>query len=216
MVQAVLLSIQVGMPQVFDNGDPARRPWLSAFIKKPVAGPIWLGRTNLAGDVQADLQNHGGPDKAVLAYAAAHYMNWRVELGRPDLPYGAFAENFTVDGLDEWTVCIGDVYAIGETQVQVSQPRQACWKISRRWGIEDLTERVVATGRTGWYFRVLVEGYVEPGLPVILLHRPFPQWTVARATEVMRHRRTLPDAARELAACPLLSAHWRETLLIAR
>ncbi len=214
--RAVLVSIQVGTPRLFDGSDPARRSWLSAFIKEPVAGPVWLGRTNLAGDAQADLQNHGGPDKAVLAYAAAHYADWRAELGRPELPYGAFAENFTVDGLDERTVCIGDVYAIGEAQVQVSQPRQPCWKISRRWGMEELTARVVATGRTGWYLRVLVEGYVEPGMPVILLHRPFPQWTVARATEVMRHRRERPDAARELAACPLLSARWRETLLAAR
>lgn len=210
--QAVLLSIQVGTPRLFDGGDPARRPWLSAFIKEPVTGPIWLGRMNLAGDAQADLKNHGGPDKAVLAYAAAHYANWRTELGRPDLPYGAFAENFTIDGLDEQTACIGDVYAIGEAQVQVSQPRQPCWKISRRWGIEDLTARVVATGRTGWYFRVLTEGYVEPGMPVVLRHRPFPQWTVARATEIMRHRREHPDVARELAECPLLSVSWRELL----
>ncbi len=207
-----LLSIQVGMPRLLDDGDPARHPWLSAFIKEPVTGPVWLGRMNLSGDAQADLKNHGGPDKAVLAYAAAHYAAWRAELGRPDLPYGAFAENFTVDGLDEQTVCIGDIYAVGGAQVQVSQPRQPCWKIARRWGMEDLTARVIATGRTGWYFRVLAEGYVEPGVPVTLLHRPFPQWTVARATEVMRHRRAHPDAARELAACPLLSAHWREAL----
>jgi MOSC domain-containing protein YiiM len=214
-MKGVLVSIQVGTPRLFDDGNPGRRSWLSAFIKEPVTGPIWLGRTNLVGDAQADLKNHGGPDKAVLVYAAAHYADWRKELGWADFPYGAFAENFTVDGLDEWTVCIGDTYAIGEAFVQVSQPRQPCWKISRRWGREDLMARVVATGRTGWYLRVLTEGYVEPGMPMPLLHRPFPQWTIARATEVMRSRRERPDEARELAACPLLSAHWRETLLAA-
>ncbi len=188
------------------------RPWLTGFFKEPVEGPIWLGQTNLAGDGQADLKNHGGPDKAVLAYAADHYPAWRAELDRSDLPYGAFGENFTIAGLVEETVCIGDVYAVGEARVQVSQPRQPCWKIARRWRIKDLTARVQATGRTGWYFRVLAEGYVQPGLPVTLLERPFPQWTVTRAGEIMRDRRDNPVAAAELAACPLLSTNWRESL----
>ena len=191
------------------------RPWVTSFFKDPVDGPVWLGLTNLAGDGQADLENHGGPDKAVLAYAAAHYPLWRAELGRPDLPYGAFGENFTIAGLTEATVCIGDVYAIGEARVQVSQPRQPCWKIARRWRIKDLTARVRETGRTGWYLRVLTEGYVEPGLPVTLIERPYPQWTVARATEIMHRRREAPAAAAELAACPLLSTAWRETLAAA-
>lgn len=188
------------------------RPWTTGFFKEPVEGPVWLGRTNLAGDGQADRENHGGPDKAVLAYSADHYPLWRAELNRPDLPYGAFGENFTIAGLSEETVCIGDVYAIGEVRVQVSQPRQPCWKIARRWRIKDLTARVRETGRTGWYLRVLEEGYVEAGLPVALLERPFPRWTVAHATEIMHHRRENPEAAAELAACPFLSAVWRETL----
>lgn len=214
----LLLSIQVGRPRrmgVEGTSDPMERPWYSSFVKEPVEGPVWLGRTNLAGDRQADLKNHGGPDKAVLAYAAGHYPLWRVELNRPDFPFGAFGENFTIHDLTEATVCIGDVYAIGEARVQVSQPRQPCWKIARRWQIKDLTARVQKTGRTGWYFRVLSEGYVEAGLPVTLVERPFPQWTVAQATEVMLRRHLDPDAAAELAACPLLSSRWRETLAAA-
>ena len=210
-----LLSIQVGLPREFGvegAPDPMDRPWTTGFFKEPVDGPVWLGRTNLAGDGQADRKNHGGPDKAVLAYSADHYPLWRTELNRPDFPYGAFGENFTIADLSETNVCIGDVYAIGEVRVQVSQPRQPCWKIARRWHIKDLTARVHETGRTGWYLRVLTGGYVEAGTPVVLLERPFPQWTVARATEVMNRRREDPDAAAELAACPLLSAVWRETL----
>ncbi len=216
MAKAVLVSIQVGLPRklgVADAADPMDRLWESGFVKEPVSGPVWLGRTNLAGDGQADREHHGGPDKAVLAYAAAHYPLWRAELNRPELPYGAFAENFTIDGLTEETVCIGDVYAIGEARVQVSQPRQPCWKIARRWRIKDLTVRVRETGRTGWYLRVLQEGYVEPGLDVVLIERPFPQWTVARATEVMLHRREDRQAAAELAECPLLASDWRRVLL---
>ena len=188
------------------------RPWVTGFFKSPVTEPVWLGRTGLAGDGQADSKNHGGPDKAVLAYAADHYPLWHAELNRSDLSYGAFGENFTIAGLSEETVCIGDVFAVGPVRVQVSQPRQPCWKIARRWRIKDLTARVLSTGRTGWYFRVLVEGYVQPGLPVVLIERPFPRWTVARASEIMRHRRDDPAAAAELAACPLLSVSWRRSL----
>ena len=209
---STLLSIQVGLPRhlgIAGAPDPMDRPWTTSFFKEPVEGPVWLGRTNLAGDGQADRKNHGGPDKAVLAYSADHYPLWRAELNRPDLPHGAFAENFTIAGLTEENVCIGDVYAIGGAQVQVSQPRQPCWKIARRWRIKDLTAQVRETGRTGWYLRVLVEGYVEAGQPVELLERTFPQWTVARASQVMNHRHEDPAAAAELAACPSLAAVWR-------
>jgi MOSC domain-containing protein YiiM len=127
-----------------------------------------------------------------------------------DLPYGAFGENFTVRGVTEADVCIGDVFAVGGVLVQVSQPRQPCWKLARRWRVKDLAARVQATGRTGWYFRVLEEGEVTPGLRLVLRERPWPQWTVARANEIMHERRD--DRAAALAACPSLSANWRETL----
>ncbi|NOZ27173.1 MAG: MOSC domain-containing protein [Chloroflexi bacterium] len=214
---ATLVSIQVGLPRRWgdpDASDPMDRAWESAIAKEPVQGPIRLGSTGLAGDGQADRKNHGGPDKAVLAYAAAHYPLWRAELALPDLPHGAFGENFTIDGQTEESVCIGDVYAIGDVRVQVSQPRQPCWKIARRWRIKDLTARVVETGRIGWYLRVLAEGYVEAGMPVTLLERPFPQWTVARAMAVVQNRRQDREAALELASCPVLSQEWRDKLLV--
>ncbi len=187
-------------------------PWSTAFYKKAVNGKVWLGKCNLSGDGQADLKNHGGPEKAVLAYSAEHYPTWRSEINCPELPYGAFAENFTVSGLTEELVCIGDIYSVGGAHLQVSQPRQPCWKISRRWRIKDLAGRVKATGRTGWYFRVLTEGYVERGLPLVLLGRPFPQWTVARANEIMKHRREDRHAAVGLASCGFLSMNWRTIL----
>jgi MOSC domain-containing protein YiiM len=211
-----LLSIQVGKPAVHGFAgarDPLDLPWRTAFFKSPVAGQVWVGRTNIAGDGQANRKVHGGPDKAVLAYAAAHYPAWRAELAMHDLPFGAFAENFTVEGLDESVVCLGDTYAVGNTvRVQVSQPRQPCSNISHRWRIKDLTARVETTGRTGWYLRVLSEGYVEPGVAVQLQERPYPEWTVARATHVMRQHTALPDDAAALAALPTLSAAWRNVL----
>src|SRR5690606_18685860 len=107
------------------------RPWTTGFFKEPTLGPVWLGRTNLEGDGQADLVHHGGPDKAVLAYSADHYAAWREVLNNPALPFGAFGENFTIEGLKEADVCIGDTWKVGdEATIQLSQPRQPCWKLA--------------------------------------------------------------------------------------
>jgi MOSC domain-containing protein YiiM len=210
-----LVSIQAGLPEVHgepDAVDPLDQPWRTGFFKAPVAGPVRLGRTNLAGDGQANLRVHGGEDKAVLAYAASHYPLWRAELGLPDLPYGAFAENFTIAGQDEGQVCVGDIYSIGSARVQVSQPRQPCSNITHRWRVKGLTERVAATGRHGWYMRVLDEGEVVAGEPVVLLERPSPDWSVARATYAMQHRTVdRAEAAALLEVCALSDA-WRKTL----
>src|ERR1051326_8591087 len=124
---ARLVSLQVGRPSV--HGEPGAtrerdRPWRTGYYKQPISGPVWLGLTNLVGDGQANLKVHGGPDKDVLGYAAGHYAAWRSELNLPDLPYGAFAENFTITGLDEQCVCLGDVFDVGDARVEVSQPRQ--------------------------------------------------------------------------------------------
>jgi MOSC domain-containing protein YiiM len=207
MPESRLLSIQVGMP-ILRNEE---QRWRTAFFKSPVNGPVWLGRTNLAGDGQANRKVHGGPDKAVLAYPGAHYPLWRAELGMPDLPYGAFAENLTVSELREGSVCLGDVYAIGDARLQVSQPRQPCSNITRRWDIRGLTQKVEATGRTGWYLRVLTEAFIEAGMDVQLLERPTPDWSIARATSTMQ-RAVDRDAAAQLAAVPSLSVAWRDSL----
>lgn len=211
----VLVSIQVGKPAPLkvdtSEGQVARSP-MTGFIKKPVDGNVWLGKFNLSGDGQADLKYHGGIEKAVLAYSAGHYPYWRVETNCAHLSFGAFGENFTVDGLTEESVCIGDTYHVGDARLQVSQPRQPCWKISHRWQIKDLSEKVKSTGRTGWYLRVLEEGYVRSGLSFELTGRPFPQWTIARANDIMCRRHEDRLLAAELALCPLLSENWRATL----
>jgi MOSC domain-containing protein YiiM len=191
---------------------PLERPWRTAFYKSPVEGSVHLGRTNLVGDGQANLKVHGGPDKAVLAYAASHYPAWREELGMPDLPYGAFAENFTITFLNEGNVCLGDVYAIGRARVEVSQPRQPCGNITHRWKLPGLTERVRATGRHGWYMRVLEEGAVEAGQPITLLERPCAEWTVERAFTAMNQRAKNAAEAASLARLPALAVSWREQL----
>lgn len=188
------------------------KPWTTGTFKDPVIGPIWLGLTNLTGDGQADLKNHGGPDKAVNAYPYEHYAYWAVLLGQDPLPPAALGENFTTVGAIEADVCVGDVFDVGEARVQISQPRQPCWKQARRWREKDLAVQMERTGRTGWYFRVLREGVVEAGNPIRLLARPHPEWTVAAANAVMHDRQDDLAAAAMLAACPALSASWRLSL----
>ena len=129
-------------------------PWTTGIFKTTVCGPVWLGKLNLAGDAQADLSVHGGIHKAVNVYPSEHYSYWRQDIHLPDMPYGAFGENFTTYGLLEDEVCIGDMFGIGDAVVQVSQPRQPCWKLERRWGIKDFVIRIKETGRIGWYLRV--------------------------------------------------------------
>ncbi len=214
MLRADLVSIQVGLPQARGNPDavnPFDRPWTTGFYKQPVSGPVELGRLGLRGDGQADLENHGGPDKAVCVYSADHYPGWRQALAL-DLPTGAFGENFTIAGLTESQVCVGDVWRIGEVVLQVSQPRQPCWKLARRWRIKDLAAQVVENGRTGWYFRVLAVGAVASGTQLELAERPRPEWTIERANQVMHHDKGNRAAAAELAAVPELSLSWRTAL----
>lgn len=172
-----LQSIQIGQPQEYTD---EQGTWETAFFKKSVGGPILLGALTLEGDAVFNTKAHGGPDQAVLLYSADHYSHWQAELGQ-DFPFGAFAENLTINGLDEKTVCIGDIYQMGVVKLQVTKPRIPCWKISRRWGIPDLTKRVSQTSRTGWYCRVLQPGEIEAGLPVELIERQNPGQTVAKA-----------------------------------
>ncbi|HEV2147127.1 MAG TPA: MOSC domain-containing protein [Longimicrobiaceae bacterium] len=210
-----VLSVQVGLPRAYgaeDAPDPMDRAWTTGFFKEPAAGPVRVGTANLEGDGQADRKNHGGPEKAVLGYAAAHYPAWREELGIAEMPFGAFGENLTLAGMTEETVCIGDVHAVGTALLQVSQPRGPCWKIARRWRIKDLSARVQRTGRTGWYYRVLREGTVEAGAPCERVERPSPRWTVALANDLLFRREGRDDLAAELLECPELAPAWRDWL----
>ena len=204
------------MPQVLGCGNSADdhdRPWTTAFFKSPVVGPIHLTNTGIIGDGQADRENHGGIDKAVLAYSADHYSVWRRQLNLPDMPFGGFGENLTIEGIDETTVCIGDLWQAGDVTFQVSQPRQPCWKMSRRWRIADLAQQVIHNGRSGWYLRVLTDGDLAARTPLTLVERPHPDWTIALASRIMHHDKHDLAAAAALALLPELSTSWRETLL---
>ncbi|HEY7612792.1 MAG TPA: MOSC domain-containing protein [Gemmatimonadales bacterium] len=212
-----LLSVQIGTPRTVGTPGAANRmerEFTSAIWKSPVVGPVRVGRLGLAGDAVFETRVHGGPDQAVLMYGAAHYPRWAQELGRPLGP-GDFGENLTVEGLDEESVCIGDVYQVGPVRFQVSHPRQPCATLARRHQIPDMIAIVWQNGRSGWYLRVLVEGMVEAGQPVERLDRLNPEWTVRRAARAMLGRQQNPGEAAALAGCPGLSEEWRRRLLAA-
>lgn len=212
---ATVISLQIGLPRTIGNRDssnPMDAVWTTGFFKTPLTGPVWLGRLNLDGDGQADLENHGGPDKAVNVYPLEHYPYWKQAVNFTSLQPGSFGENFTTEGLLETDVCIGDVYKVGEALVQISQPRQPCWKLARRWNMKDLALRVQETGRTGWYFRVLREGLVQAGNTLILCERPCPTWTVAIANDVMHHRTEDREMIQNLANCSYLTSRWQTKL----
>jgi MOSC domain-containing protein YiiM len=212
----ILQSVQVGTPQQYLTAsatDGMGRSWETSFFRIPSAQPRWLYTTHLEGNAQADTKNHGQLSQTVLLCAAAHYPIWQAELNRQEIGPGGFGENFTVDGLTEATACIGDIYAMGEVQIQVTGPRYPCWKIERRWDIEGLTARVAETGRTGWFCRVVQEGMVEPGMFVTLTERPYREWTIALTNDFAHFRNKDVAKAKALAACPLLPERWQRLVV---
>lgn len=211
-----LHSLQVGTPKRYGTPHAANRmerTWRTSFVREPSAQPRWLYTTHLEGNQQADTKHHGQLTQAVLLYAAAHYPLWREELNLPEMGPGGFGENFTLDGLSEETACIGDIYALGEARIQVTGPRYPCWKIERRWHLPGLTARVAASGRTGWYCQVLQEGLIEPGAPLLLVERAYPQWTIALINDFAHGRNHDVEQARRLAACPALHDFWPELVV---
>ncbi|MEL7238079.1 MAG: MOSC domain-containing protein, partial [Planctomycetota bacterium] len=202
--------VQQAVGKPIDYDVEGEKPWTSSIAKTATAEPLRLDFTDLAGNAQADLKHHGGPDMAVLVYAEAHYDAWRDDDPELDFPLGAFGENWTVRGQDEQTVCLGDIYDVGTARVQVCQPRQPCWKIARRWDRPDLVKLALASGRLGWYLRVLETGTVTAGDALRLAERPLPDWTIAEVNDVMFKRHKDRDANAFLAQCDVLPAKVRE------
>ncbi|MEN2768111.1 MOSC domain-containing protein [Ornithinibacillus xuwenensis] len=192
--------------------NPMDKQWETGMFKHEVNEPIWLSKTGLVGDEVADTKNHGGLEKAIFAYPIEHYDYWREDLPIDTIGIGAMGENLAVKNMEEASVCIGDIYQLGETVIQVSQPRKPCWKPGRRYFVPDFVLRIKNTGRTGWYYRVLQEGEVKAGLELTLVERPVPKWTIAACNDVLNVYKDDLDAARELVDCELLADAWKHSL----
>ena len=195
-IGASVVSVQVG--QIAPLG---REGVPSGFIKRPVKGAVMVEKLGLVGDQQADLRVHGGADKAVYCYPIEHYARWSEMLHGKDhlLVPGGFGENLTTESLDEGRVCIGDIFQIGTARVQVTQPRQPCFKLALRFEDSQMIKAMVRYGLSGWYLRVLEPGLVEAGASIAMLDRPNPAWSISRLNRLLGRRGTREEVA-ELAA----------------
>ena len=201
-----LVSVNVGLPrEVASRG----RTVLTSIWKNPVEGRVWVGRLNVAGDQQSDLSVHGGPEKAVYAYPSEHYAYWRRELPGTDLPWGAFGENFTTEGLREDASRIGDRLRVGSAEFTITQPRMPCYKLGVRFSRDDMVKRFLQSGRTGFYLAVLREGDVGAGDAIELAHRDDHGVTITDISALYHSDADNQTLLRRAMEVPALPEDWR-------
>jgi len=192
----------VGLPREFEyNGRPAR----SAIWKSPVAGRVAARGVNLTGDDQADRKAHGGPDKAVYAYAVEDLGWWAQEIGRP-LQYGELGENLTTEGIDVNQALVGERWAIGTTVLEVSEPRVPCWRLGVRMNDKHFPRRFTEALRPGAYLRIVAEGDVGAGDEIQILARPGHELTIRDVLRIYAFDR---QEVGRLLATPGMSESWQ-------
>ena len=197
-----VVTVNVGRVRTIRVGD---RVITTAIWKKPVSGPIEVSGVNLRGDEQADRTVHGGPDKAVYAYALEDTAWWEAELGRPQGP-GAFGENLSLRGVDVSNARIGERWAIGSTLLEVRQPRLPCFKLALRHDEPSLVRRFARADRPGAYLAIIEPGEIAAGDAVRVVERPDHDVTIALVARVFLKE---PGDSRRLLAAPALPASWR-------
>jgi ferredoxin-NADP reductase/MOSC domain-containing protein YiiM len=202
-----VISVNVGLPRTVQWKGKAVS---TGIFKSPVPGRIRLRTLNLDGDRQADLSVHGGPDKAIYAYPAEHYAYWHRELPDMVLPWGIFGENLTTEGLNEGALKIGDRFLIGSTEVMVTQPRLPCFKLGLRFGRDDIVKRFLASGRTGFYFKVVAEGEIASEDPINVSQRALDSVPVSEVTRLYARDKDDMDGLRRTVAVAALPDDWRD------
>jgi MOSC domain-containing protein YiiM len=200
-----LLSVNVGRPQQVSVRKG--RPVMSAIGKAPVSGRVRVHGVNLDGDDQADRRVHGGPDKAVYAYAREDELWWAARLNR-EIPPGMFGENLTVEGLDVSGAVIGERWKIGDVELEVCQPRFPCFKLGLRFGEPQMVKLFAQAGRPGAYLRILAEGEIGAGDEVDITDRPSHQITVAQVANAVMLDESGLEAAAAAPALPESLASW--------
>jgi MOSC domain-containing protein YiiM len=197
-----VLSVNVGIVREFEySGRPAK----SAIWKSPVVGRITARGVNLAGDDQADRKAHGGPDKAVYAYAVEDARWWEQEIGR-SLAYGEFGENLTTEGIEVNDALIGERWEIGTTVLEVSEPRVPCWRLGVRMNDKRFPRRFTEALRPGAYLRIVVEGEVGAGDEIRVVERPDHDFTIRDVFRI--YTRDRHEVGR-LLVVPQMSESWR-------
>src|SRR5882672_5763478 len=204
-----IVSVNVGLPRdVKWRGRSVR----TAIWKEPVSGRVLATRLNLIGDGQADLSGHGGEQRAIMVYQTASYRHWAHYLRRPDLVDGNFGENFTVEGLADDEVCIGDRFRIGSAIFEVSQPRVTCYKVGLRLNHPEMPALLVSHRRPGFYFRVIQEGEVGAGDRIEKIADGPEQMTVAEIDALLYSAHHPVEALRRVIRIPALSPGWQGSM----
>lgn len=204
-----LVSLNIGQArQVMHRGESVG----TGIYKSPVEGPVRVLRRTLEGDRQVDLHYHGGPDKAVYCYPHEHYAAWAAELRRDDLLPGQFGENFTVDGLTEDAVYIGDRLAVGTALFEVTQPRVPCFKLGIKMGDAGFVKKFLNSQRSGFYLRVLEEGSVQAGDAIRFAARGVTGLSVRAVHHLHFFDTANHEAIRRALEEPALSVSWRGEL----
>ena len=203
-----LVSVNVSLPRLVEFRGQAVS---TSIFKEPVGGRVLARRLSLEGDWQADLRAHGGLNKGVYAFPLEHYARWSEELGRDDLRPGQFGENLTLEGLAEDGVRLGDVFRVGAALLQVTQPRYPCFKLGIKMGDPLFPRRFLASGRTGFYLRVLEEGEVGAGDALELVEKS-DALTVRDLWHLVLVDQGDVQGARRALRCPTLGREWREPL----
>jgi ferredoxin-NADP reductase/MOSC domain-containing protein YiiM len=203
-----LLSVNVGLPRDV--------PWQGRTVhtgiwKRPVDGPRMVRRLNVDGDGQGDLNGHGGEQRAVLVYQLESYRYWQQHFGSDDFEFGQFGENFTVDGLPDDEVCVGDRYRIGAVEFEVTQPRVTCFRVGMRMGQPQLPSLLVAHHRPGFYLRVITEGYVQAGDEIVRTRRGRHALSVAEIDALLYLPGRDIDTLRAAVDIPALSPGWQQS-----
>src|SRR5262249_31926395 len=202
-----VISVNVGLPRTVEWKGKAVS---TGIFKAPVSGRIHFRTLNFDGDRQADLSVHGGPDKAVYVYPVEHYVYWHRELPDMTLPWGMFGENLTTEGLQEDALRIGDRFRIGSTEVVVTQPRIPCFKLGLRFGRDDIVKRFLTSGRTGFYFKVVAEGEVGKGDPILLVERDENSVAVSEITRLYARDKDDLEGLRHIVGVAALPDDWRD------
>jgi MOSC domain-containing protein YiiM len=201
-----IVALSVGLPREVEyRGQTV----VTSIFKAPVSRRLRAGTLNFEGDEQADLTVHGGVDQAVYAYPAEHYEFWRRELPDADLPWGAFGENLTTEGLLE-DVRIGDRFRIGSAEFVVTQPRLPCFKLGIRFGRTDIIKRFLKSGRTGFYLSVAREGEVGAGDPIQSIERAAEGLTVSDVVNLYSADARNQELLRRATETPGLPESWRD------
>jgi ferredoxin-NADP reductase/MOSC domain-containing protein YiiM len=205
---ARLLSVNVGLPRdIAWRG----RTVHTAIWKDPVAGRCRVGRVNLDGDGQGDLAGHGGEQRAVYVYQIESYRYWQEQLKRTDFVYGQFGENFTIEGLSDDAVCIGDRYRIGSALFEVTQPRVTCYRVGIRMNEPRMPALLTSSGRPGFYFRVLQEGDVGAGDQIVKAGEANERMTVAEINALLYSPNHPRDRLEHALRIEALSPGWRSS-----